>query len=59
MDAAVPRDRTHFPDGIHPSGPGGYRAMADVWMRAIESVTAGDDNRGALAGAAAPLGGAR
>ncbi len=40
MDAAVPRDRDHFPDGIHPSGNGGYAAMARVWMRAIEDETA-------------------
>ncbi|MBD5606472.1 MAG: hypothetical protein IAI48_15485 [Candidatus Eremiobacteraeota bacterium] len=40
MDAAVPRDREHFPDGIHPSGGDGYAAVARVWMRAIEAVTA-------------------
>ncbi len=39
MDAAVSRDREHFPDGIHPSGAGGYAAMAQVWLRAIEDQT--------------------
>lgn len=39
MDAAVPRDRAHFPDGIHPSGGGGYAAIARVWMHAIEDET--------------------
>lgn len=39
MDAAVPRDREHFPDGIHPSGAGGYAAIARVWMHAIEDET--------------------
>jgi lysophospholipase L1-like esterase len=43
MDAAVPRDREHFPDGIHPSGPGGYAGMARVWMRAIENETTAPD----------------
>jgi lysophospholipase L1-like esterase len=39
MDAAVPRDGEHFPDGIHPSGAGGYAAVARVWMNAIASQT--------------------
>jgi lysophospholipase L1-like esterase len=39
MSAAVPRDGEHFPDGIHPTGAGGYAAIARVWMRAIESET--------------------
>ena len=30
MADAVPRDRDHFPDGIHPCGAGGYAAVADV-----------------------------
>jgi lysophospholipase L1-like esterase len=37
MSDAVPRDKAHFPDGIHPSGPGGYDAMARVWLAAIEN----------------------
>jgi lysophospholipase L1-like esterase len=40
MQTAVPRDVLHFPDGIHPCGPGGYAAMASVWLHAIESITA-------------------
>jgi lysophospholipase L1-like esterase len=36
MSGAVPRDKEHFPDGIHPSGAGGYDAMAHVWLEAIE-----------------------
>ena len=44
MDAAVPRDRDHFPDGIHPTGQDGYAAVAPsalrVWMSAIEAETA-------------------
>jgi lysophospholipase L1-like esterase len=48
MDAAVPRDREHFPDGIHPCGAGGYAAIARVWMRAIEQQTVGYP-RGSLA----------
>jgi lysophospholipase L1-like esterase len=40
MQTAVPRDRAHFPDGIHPSGDGGYGDIARVWMQAIEQVTA-------------------
>jgi lysophospholipase L1-like esterase len=40
METAVPRDTLHFPDGIHPAGPGGYAAIASVWMHAIESITA-------------------
>jgi lysophospholipase L1-like esterase len=39
MATAVPRDLAHFPDGIHPSGPGGYDAVASVWLRAIEQIT--------------------
>jgi lysophospholipase L1-like esterase len=39
MATAVPRDLAHFPDGIHPSGPGGYDAVAGVWLRAIEQIT--------------------
>jgi lysophospholipase L1-like esterase len=36
--AAVPRDDTHFPDGIHPvDGPQGYDAIARVWFNAIET----------------------
>ena len=42
MGNAVPRDRYHFPDGIHPTGPGGYDDIAHVWMQALEKVTAGD-----------------
>jgi lysophospholipase L1-like esterase len=37
MLGAVPRDKEHFPDGIHPSGPGGYDAIARVWLAAIEN----------------------
>ncbi|MBD5633803.1 MAG: hypothetical protein IAI49_04915 [Candidatus Eremiobacteraeota bacterium] len=44
MDAAVPRDRDHFPDGIHPCGAGGYAAVARVWMHAIEQQTAPGGN---------------
>jgi lysophospholipase L1-like esterase len=39
MATAVPRDVEHFPDGIHPSGPGGYAAIADVWLHAIEDLS--------------------
>jgi lysophospholipase L1-like esterase len=39
MATAVPRDTTHFPDGIHPCGAGGYAAIADVWLHAIEAIT--------------------
>lgn len=39
MATAVRRDAVHFPDGIHPSGPDGYNAMARVWARAIEEET--------------------
>lgn len=47
MFTAVPRDATHFPDGIHPAaGVGGYDAIADVWYKAIHSITA--DNDGTL-----------
>ncbi|HVA32826.1 MAG TPA: GDSL-type esterase/lipase family protein, partial [Candidatus Baltobacteraceae bacterium] len=34
---AVPRDLKHFPDGIHPSGAGGYDAIARAWFSEIES----------------------
>jgi lysophospholipase L1-like esterase len=40
MEKAVPRDAAHFPDGIHPSGAGGYVDVAHAWMQAIEQVTA-------------------
>ncbi len=36
MDDAVPADLEHFPDGIHPSGAGGYRAIAGVWFATID-----------------------
>lgn len=36
MATAVPRDAEHFPDGIHPSGAGGYAAVAAIWFDAIE-----------------------
>ncbi len=49
MSDAVPRDEAHFPDGIHPSGPGGYDAVARVWMQALEE-TLGDAKTTALAG---------
>ena len=39
MATAVPRDTAHFPDGIHPSGDGGYAAVADVWLHSIEEIT--------------------
>jgi lysophospholipase L1-like esterase len=39
MATAVPRDLAHFPDGIHPSGPGGYAAVADVWVHALADIT--------------------
>ncbi len=39
MAAAVPRDALHFPDGIHPCGAGGYTAIANVWLHAIEDIT--------------------
>ena len=39
MSAAVPRDRDHFPDGIHPCGAGGYAAVASVWYQAISAIT--------------------
>ena len=40
MSGAVPRDRDHFPDGIHPCGAGGYAAVASVWYEAISAMTA-------------------
>jgi len=52
MDAAVPRDREHFPDGIHPTGEGGYAAIARVWLRAIEDETLA--NEGVAADLPAP-----
>ncbi len=39
MAAAVPRDRDHFPDGIHPSGASGYMAVASVWFTALARLT--------------------
>ena len=39
MENAVPRDTRHFPDGIHPSGTGGYAGIAGVWLNAIQHVT--------------------
>ena len=39
MENAVPRDHEHFPDGIHPCGPGGYAAIANVWFSAIQRLT--------------------
>jgi lysophospholipase L1-like esterase len=44
MSVAVPRDKEHFPDGIHPSGAGGYDAMARVWLAAIENRSELDAN---------------
>jgi lysophospholipase L1-like esterase len=42
MFDALPRDAKHFPDGIHPAaGAGGYDAVADVWHKAIMSITPG------------------
>ncbi len=35
MSDSVPRDRAHFPDGIHPSGGDGYAMIAATWYRAI------------------------
>ncbi len=42
MGNAVPRDKYHFPDGIHPTGVGGYDDVARVWMQALENVTSAD-----------------
>ena len=39
MAGAVPRDRDHFPDGIHPCGAGGYAAVASAWYQAISAIT--------------------
>ncbi len=39
MASAVPRDRDHFPDGIHPSGASGYVAVASVWFTALARLT--------------------
>lgn len=39
MSGAVPRDRDHFPDGIHPCGAGGYAAVASAWYAAISAIT--------------------
>ncbi len=47
MARAVPRDGEHFPDGIHPTGAGGYAAIAGVWFDAVEQLR--------LAGAHAPV----
>jgi lysophospholipase L1-like esterase len=44
MATAVPRDIAHFPDGIHPSGAGGYAAIADVWLHAIADITRPDQS---------------
>lgn len=41
MGSAVPRDRDHFPDGIHPCGAGGYAAIANVWFEAIKQIAEG------------------
>ena len=49
MGNAVPRDISHFPDGIHPTGGGGYDDIARVWMHALENVTT-SDSRAAVAG---------
>lgn len=39
LQHAVPRDLTHFPDGIHPvDGPQGYDAIARVWFDSIQGV---------------------
>ncbi len=48
MAGAVPRDRDHFPDGIHPCGSGGYAAVASAWYQAITAVTE-DSSDAALA----------
>lgn len=39
MSDAVAADPQHFPDGIHPSGAGGYRAIAQAWCDAILAIT--------------------
>jgi lysophospholipase L1-like esterase len=39
MASAVPRDKEHFPDGIHPCGAQGYADVAKAWLDAIEQVT--------------------
>lgn len=49
MSDAVPRDKEHFPDGIHPSGVGSYDAMARIWAAAIAAQTA-NPKRDTLAG---------
>ncbi len=41
MASAVPRDKEHFPDGIHPCGAEGYADVAKAWLDAIEQVTDG------------------
>jgi lysophospholipase L1-like esterase len=48
MATAVPRDAAHFPDGIHPSGTGGYALVADVWLHAIEDITNADETSVAI-----------
>ena len=40
MDGAVPRGKDYFPDGIHPSGKGGYALIAGVWYRSMGEVLA-------------------
>jgi lysophospholipase L1-like esterase len=42
MSIAVPRDKAHFPDGVHPSGRGSSQALARVWMDAIAHETTDD-----------------
>lgn len=39
MADAVPRDSTHFPDTIHPSGGDGYGDVARAWLGALEQVS--------------------
>jgi lysophospholipase L1-like esterase len=39
MASAVPRDLAHFPDGLHPSGEGGYADIAGVWLTAFKSLS--------------------
>jgi lysophospholipase L1-like esterase len=38
MGKTVPRNRTYFPDGIHPSGLDGYALIAADWLKAIEAI---------------------
>ena len=51
MATAVPRDAAHFPDGIHPSGTGGYALVADAWLHAIEEITHVDETSVAIGSA--------